>query len=264
MKKFKKFFGIACLSLIVTLPFGAKCCATGSKRVPVTLASTKQTVRLLNNKKLGQKIEEINTHLNKKYNVEIIDGGSYYNTARADGYEVHHLISAHFCRNHPDVLSISRSPAVLIPKKVHRLTGSHIGSGYTNMIHYLSKEEKNYQKYQSIHALTALGIRDLILAFKKYDFIKGQLKNRRVHSSDIVTQTPIKRIFKHVQILSPCRPSLSASRFTTPQKPENPNSDNSKSQPFGKNFFHTYISPPCTPLKYEKRSRIANSLAACS
>lgn len=219
MKKSQKFFSIICASLLCMLPCTGRCRAAG--RVSVNLASSHRIVRLLDNKNLVERIKEINRHLTKGYTVEILDGGSYYNTLRANEFECHHLVSSHFCKNHPDVLSRSRAPSVVIPKELHRLTGSHPCSGF--MDDYLKREEEVFAKRNSIHDVVKLGMRDLIRAIKLYYRLKsaGQIY---VKSREVVLQTPVKRAFEQVQILSPLKPPLKPEKFFSPTK----NADSSK------------------------------------
>lgn len=244
MKKIKKIFSVFFASILCILPYNERCSA---RRLEVLLSENQRSIRLLDTKTLDQKIEEIKRHIGKGYTVEILDGGSYYNTARANGYECHHLVSSHFCGNHPNVLSRSQAPAVLIPKELHQLTGSHPCSGFMN--DYLKREEEVFARRNSIHDVAKLGMEDLIRAVKLYYREKSTGKID-IRSADVATQTPVKRAFEQVQILSPLKSPLTPSKFFSPIK----NADSSRQT----DEEDEPLVCPCTPLKSRKfRSRLS-------
>lgn len=195
MKKIKKILGVLCAITLTFSPWAPYTLATTTKnhfrrprsrRVPTKILYDKDlpplNVRML--KKYARRKETIDRmvailkgQLKRNYDILILDGGTYGDTARADGFECHHLISSHFCRKHPSVLHRSKAPAVLIPKEIHDLTGSHPNSG--QMLSYLEKEERIFNTHISIfgpvlgrklglEAILILGLNDLIESFRTY------------------------------------------------------------------------------------------------
>lgn len=97
----------------------------------------------------------------------VFDCGMYGNVLRNGKdreYEAHHLISNHFCRNHMDIISCEEAPAVLIPKAVHRNTGSYGNSALSK--EYFIEEEKRFE-FGGLKAVLEFGIDDLKNAFIK-------------------------------------------------------------------------------------------------
>ncbi len=214
MKKIKKILGVLCAITLTFSPWAPYTLATTTKnhfrrprsrRVPTKILYDKDlpplNVRML--KKYARRKETIDRmvailkgQLKRNYDILILDGGTYGDTARADGFECHHLISSHFCRKHPSVLRRSKAPAVLIPKEIHDLTGSHPNSG--QMLSYLEKEERIFDTHISIfgpvlgrklglEAILILGLNDLIESFRTY-----YRSGKKLVSGEILTLTEVK------------------------------------------------------------------------
>lgn len=214
MKKIKKILGVLCAITLTFSPWAPYTLATTTKnhfrrprsrRVPTKILYDKDlpplNVRML--KKYARRKETIDRmvailkgQLKRNYDILILDGGTYGDTARADGFECHHLISSHFCRKHPSVLRRSKAPAVLIPKEIHDLTGSHPNSG--QMLSYLEKEERIFDTHISIfgpvlgrklglEAILILGLNDLIESFRTY-----YRSSKKLVSGEILTLTEVK------------------------------------------------------------------------
>lgn len=94
------------------------------------------------------------------YNI-ILDASTYPHAFRADDYEVHHLISQHFCKNYG--YNINSVPCVTIPKEVHYRTGSHVHAGH-NINDYFAKEKAAFNS-NGLHEVFELSINDLQRAF---------------------------------------------------------------------------------------------------
>lgn len=125
---------------------------------------------------------------------KILSGGIYSQvphlvtinpSAQKNVCEVHHLISAHFCRNHRDIISVHNAPAVLIPKELHRLTGSY-GSFCKSKL-YRDKEERVFKKHRSIQEVFEFGLKDLEKAMKKLGCSDKEI-------TEYFNRTPIKRV----------------------------------------------------------------------
>lgn len=214
MKKIKKILGVLCAITLTFSPWAPYTLATTTKnhfrrprsrRVPTKILYDKDlpplNVRML--KKYARRKERIDRmvailkgQLKRNYDILILDGGTYGDTARADGFECHHLISSHFCRKHPSVLHRSKAPAVLIPKEIHNLTGSHPNSG--QMLSYLEKEERIFDTHISIfgpvlgrklglEAILILGLNDLIESFRTY-----YRSGKKLVPGEILTLTEVK------------------------------------------------------------------------
>lgn len=135
-------------------------------------------------------------HKTTKYNIPenfksiplneiIIFGGKYKDKASVSGYEKHHLISAHFCKNHKEKLSTTTAPCIMIPKWLHLKTGSHGASGHSKK--FLNTEENIYQKQKSLTAVYCYGVSDLISSLKSIGY--------EINETDIDllnTMTPVK------------------------------------------------------------------------
>lgn len=106
-------------------------------------------------------------------------------SAQKNVWEVHHLISAHFCRNHRDIISVHNAPAVLIPKELHKLTGSY-GSFCKSKL-YRDKEERVFKKYRSIQEVFEFGLKDLKKAMKELGYSDKEI-------TEYFNRTPIKRV----------------------------------------------------------------------
>lgn len=214
MKKIKKILGVLCAITLTFSPWAPYTLATTTKnhfrrphsrRVSTEILYDKHlpplNVRML--KKYARRKETIDRmvailkgQLKRNYDILILDGGTYGDTARADGFECHHLISSHFCRKHPSVLHRSKAPAVLIPKEIHDLTGSHPNSG--QMLSYLEKEERIFNTHISIfgpvlgrklglEAILILGLNDLIESFRTY-----YRSGKKLVPGEILTLTEVK------------------------------------------------------------------------
>lgn len=214
MKKIKKILGVLCAITLTFSPWAPYTLATTTKnhfrsprsrRVPTKILYDKDlpplNVRML--KKYARRKETIDRmvailkgQLKRNYDILILDGGTYGDTARADGFECHHLISSHFCSKHPSVLRRSKAPAVLIPKEIHNLTGSHPNSG--QMLSYLEKEERIFDTHISIfgpvlgrklglEAILILGLNDLIESFRTY-----YRSGKKLVPGEILTLTEVK------------------------------------------------------------------------
>ncbi len=214
MKKIKKYLSVFLAEIIFTLPAAQPNASANGDRVQALVPKSSVVVRLRKNKKIQEKINRLSRHLNKNYNVSILDGGSYGNTSRSDGYECHHLISSHFCKRHRYLISRYRSPAVLIPKAVHKLTGSHPRSG---RMRYYFKLEKRFYKEWGLHGVVALGIMDLIYAFKRYNKLTNAT-GTPVKSSNVANQTPIKDALVQLEIVSPWKTPFISKDFVSPMK----------------------------------------------
>lgn len=214
MKKIKKILGVLCAITLTFSPWAPYTLATTTKnhfrrphsrRVPTKISYDKHlpplNVRMLQKyasrkERIDRMVAILKGQLKRNYGILILDGGTYGDTARADGFECHHLISSHFCRKHPSVLRRSKAPAVLIPKEIHDLTGSHPNSG--QMLSYLKKEERIFDTHISIfgpvlgrklglEAILILGLNDLIESFRTY-----YRSGKKLVSGEILTLTEVK------------------------------------------------------------------------
>lgn len=214
MKKIKKILGVLCAITLTFSPWAPYTLATTTKnhfrsprsrRVPTIILYDKDlpplNVRMLQKyarrkERIDRMVAILKGQLKRNYDILILDGGTYGDTARADGFECHHLISSHFCRKHPSVLHRSKAPAVLIPKEIHNLTGSHPNSG--QMLSYLEKEERIFNAHISIfgpvlgrklglEAILILGLNDLIESFRTY-----YRSGKKLVSGEILTSTEVK------------------------------------------------------------------------
>lgn len=214
MKKIKKILGVLCAITLTFSPWAPYTLAITTKnhfrrprsrRVPTKILydeySPPLNVRMLQKyasrkETIDRMVAILKGQLKRNYDILILDGGTYGDTARADGFECHHLISSHFCRKHPSVLHRSKAPAVLIPKEIHDLTGSHPNSG--QMLSYLKKEEKIFNAHISIfgpvlgrklglEAILILGLNDLIESFRTY-----YRSDKKLVSGEILTLTEVK------------------------------------------------------------------------
>lgn len=214
MKKIKKILGVLCAITLTFSPWAPYTLATTTKnhfrsprsrRVPTIILYDKDlpplNVRMLQKyarrkERIDRMVAILKGQLKRNYDILILDGGTYGDTARADGFECHHLISSHFCRKHPSVLHRSKAPAVLIPKEIHNLTGSHPNSG--QMLSYLEKEERIFDTHISIfgpvlgrklglEAILILGLNDLIESFRTY-----YRSGKKLVPGEILTLTEVK------------------------------------------------------------------------
>lgn len=214
MKKIKKILGVLCAITLTFSPWAPYTLATTTKnhfrrprsrRVPTKILYDKYlpplNVRMLQKyasrkETIDRMVAILKGQLKRNYDILILDGGTYGDTARADGFECHHLISSHFCRKHPSVLRRSKAPAILIPKEIHDLTGSHPNSG--QMLSYLEKEERIFDAHISIfgpvlgrklglEAILILGLNDLIESFRTY-----HRSGKKLVSGEILTLTEVK------------------------------------------------------------------------
>ncbi len=158
MKHFKKF-NLFLLSILLFLNFGisSSCYCSRHKENIGGIVFT-----LERGKAVQQKLERLKLSLKhrKEENPDIIPpiiiGGRYQSVPHAKKYESHHLISAHFCRAHKDIINVKDAPSVLILKELHKFTGSYGG----NSAQYFKKEEKAYSS-GGLEAILKLGIADL-------------------------------------------------------------------------------------------------------
>lgn len=214
MKKIKKILGVLCAITLTFSPWAPYTLATTTKnhfrrprsrRVPTKILYDEYlpplNVRMLQKyasrkKTIDRMVAILKGQLKSNYGILILDGGTYGDTARADGFECHHLISSHFCSKHPSVLRRSKAPAVLIPKEIHDLTGSHPNSG--QMLSYLKREEKIFNAHISIfgpvlgrklglEAILIFGLNDLIESFRTY-----YRSGKKLVSGEILTLTEVK------------------------------------------------------------------------
>lgn len=236
MKKIKKILGVLCAITLTFSPWAPYTLATTTKnhfrrprsrRVATKISYDKDlpplNIRML--QKYARRKETIDRmvailkgQLKRNYDILILDGGTYGDTARADGFECHHLISSHFCRKHPSVLHRSKAPAVLIPKEIHDLTGSHPNSG--QMLSYLEKEERIFNVHISIfgpvlgrklglEAILILGLNDLIESFRTY-----YRSGKKLVSDEILTSTEVKAAVSCIS------DDISAESLRSPPKPQ--------------------------------------------
>ena len=96
----------------------------------------------------------------------IICGGSYKHLPHVKNYEVHHLISARFAKEHPNVISVKDCPAVLIPRALHIHTGSY-GSRSPNYVKqettiFSKKKKQTGSNTAALAAVLEYGTKDLI------------------------------------------------------------------------------------------------------
>lgn len=178
----------------------------------ITISICSRIIRLNKNKKMKARVKKLRKRLSKNYNTPILDGGSYGSTARTDGYECHHLISSHFCRHHKYCISRYRSPAVLIPKGLHELTGSHPKSGFMRCYF---RWEKRFYKEWGLHGVIALGIIDLIRSIKKYEATIAPFK-KAIPSYEISKVSPAKDALIQLQRISPWKIPFESRNFESP------------------------------------------------
>ena len=126
--------------------------------------------------KLKSLLTSIRNRVSKNLLGCIICGGSYKNIPNVSNYERHHLISAKFAREHPDVIKEDDCPAVLIPRSLHVHTGSYGGRSTS----YVKEENRifdnNVLKNNSISSgLSAVldhGVQDFIKVVNEYSSLK--------------------------------------------------------------------------------------------
>lgn len=157
MKHLKKLNLFLLLTLLLNFGISTSCeCARHRKKIEGVKFS------FLDDKKLQSRIDQLSQSLlhRKEENPEIVPpiiiGGRYGSVPHAENYESHHLISAHFCRAHADVIKTSDAPCVLILKNIHKFTGSY----GANKEHYFEKEEEAYHT-GDLEAVLELGLTDL-------------------------------------------------------------------------------------------------------
>lgn len=187
----KKFIlkSIAVLFSVISLILNNSANANSHKKTQFTPKGTKyiSSTRQLKN------ISEASRILSRMIQGDkILSGGMYSQvphlvtinpSAQKNVWEVHHLVSAHFCRNHRDIISVHNAPAVLIPKELHRLTGSY-GSSWKSKL-YRDKEERVFKKNRSIQEVFEFGLKDLEKAMKKLGFSDKEI-------IEYFNKTPIK------------------------------------------------------------------------
>lgn len=171
-----------------------------------------------------EKIEALKKYILYHFDLRILDGGTYDDTARADGFECHHLISSSYCSKHPDKISRDKAPAVLIPKELHDLTGSNPRSGRSAQ--YLAIEEHLCETY-GIEAGIIFGLVDLIDTLKYY-----YREVRIISSLDVATLPQVKAAIltapcdiNPAVLKSPAKPKKRRSIATSSLSPKNSGDD---------------------------------------
>lgn len=189
----KKFIlkSIAVLFSVLSIILNNSANANSHKKTQFTPKGTKciSSTRQLKN------ISEASRVLSRMIQGDKILSGGMYNqvphlvtinpSAQKNVWEVHHLISTHFCKNHRDIISVHNAPAVLIPKELHRLTGSY-GSFYKSKL-YRDKEERVFKKHRSIQEVFKFGLKDLKKAMKESGCSDKEI-------TEYFNRTPIKRV----------------------------------------------------------------------
>ena len=158
MKYFKKINLFLLLILLLNFGISTTCECVRPKKTVDGL-----TFSFLDGKKLPTRIIQLTQSFQHRKDENpgvippIIIGGRYYSVPHAENYESHHLISAHFCRAHKNVIKTADAPCVLILKNIHRFTGSYDA---INREQYFKMEEEAY-RLGGLEAVLELGIKDL-------------------------------------------------------------------------------------------------------
>lgn len=153
-----------------------------------------------------EKIKFLREYILYHFDLRILDGGTYDDTARADGFECHHLISSSYCAHHPDKISKNKAPAVLIPKEIHDLTGSNPRSGRSPQ--YLAIEECLCEAH-GIEEGIIFGLVDLIETLKYY-----YTEVKPISSSDVIALPQVQTAIS----VAPC--DIDPAILKSPEKPK--------------------------------------------
>lgn len=157
MKYFKKLNKLLFISLLICLGINTSCECVRYKK---TVGGVNFT--FINDGKIQERIDKLTASLKHRQDENpgiippIIAGGRYGSVPHAEKYESHHLISAHFCRTHQNLIAVKDAPSVLILKDIHKFTGSFGG----NSEQYFKKEQEAFNA-GGLEAVLELGISDL-------------------------------------------------------------------------------------------------------